>query len=89
MTLVQPPGLVDWDVLLLDDLQDRVEGDLGSGQERSVGDVELVVGVFQGVTAVPGFLQTLLAEVGVEPAAEPVLQVPLGLAVPDHHDLVG
>jgi hypothetical protein len=27
--------------------------------------------------------------VGVEPAAEPVLLVPLGLAVADHDDLVG
>jgi hypothetical protein len=35
--------------------------------------VELVAGVLQGVATVLGLLQPLLAEVGVEPAAEPVL----------------
>ena len=33
VTLVEPPGLLDGDVLLLNGLQDGVEGDLGSGQE--------------------------------------------------------
>ena len=34
-------------------------------------------------------VQTFLAEPGVEPAAEPVLLVPGGLAVTHHHNLVG
>jgi hypothetical protein len=34
-------------------------------------------------------LFTFLAESGVEPAAEPVLLVPGGLAVAHHHNLVG
>jgi hypothetical protein len=35
--------------------------------------VELVACLLQGVSAVLGLPQALLAEVGVEPAAEPVL----------------
>ena len=88
MTLVQSPGLVDRDIGLLDDIQDRAEGDLGAGQERGVSDVELVSGILKCVTSVLGLLHTLLAQVGVEPSAEPVLLVPLGLAVTDHDNLV-
>ena len=88
MTLVQPPGLVDRDVSLLDDLQDLVEGDLGTSQDRGVSDVKLVSSLLESVASVLGFLHTLLAQVGVEPPAESVLLVPLGFAVANHDNLV-
>ena len=36
-----------------------------------------------------GLFHSLLAQVGIIPATELVLHVPLGLSVPDHHNLVG
>ena len=86
--LVQPPGLVDRDVSLLDDLQDRIEGDLGSGQKGSVSHIEFVIVSLERLTSIFGLLQTLLAEVSIEPSAEPVLLVPLRLSVTDHDNLV-
>ena len=46
VTLVQTPGIVDWNVLLTKSLEDRVAGLVGSLQERSVRSVELVVSVY-------------------------------------------
>ena len=88
MSFVQPPGLVNRNVSLFNDLQDRVECDLSASQDRGVSDVKLVVVILQGMTSILGLCQALLAQVGVEPAAEPVLLVPLGLSVPDHDNLV-
>ncbi len=86
--LVQPPGLVDRDVSLLDNLQDRVEGHLGSGQKGSVSHIKLIFVSLERMTSIFGLLQTLLTEVGIEPPTEPVLLVPLRLSVTDHDNLV-
>ena len=86
--LVQPPGLVDRDVSLLNDLQDRIEGHLGSSQKGSVSHIKLVVVSLERLTSIFGLLQTLLTEVSIEPSAEPVLLVPLRLSVTDHDNLV-
>ena len=85
MLLVEPPGLLYRDPVEIHSVEDVVEGLDGSLKVRGVGHLEGDSGLFEGLSGVEGFLYALLAEVNVGPSCEPVLLVPLALAVTDKY----
>lgn len=52
-------------------------------------NIELVFSILESLASVFRLFKTLLAKVRIEPAAEPVLLIPLRLAVSDHNNFVG
>ncbi len=84
--LVEPPSLLYRNPVEIHGIENVVEGLDGSFKIRGVGDLEGDSGLFEGLSGVEGFLNTLLAEVDVGPACEPVLLVPLAFAVTDKYN---
>ena len=84
--LVEPPGLLYRNPVEIHGVEDVVEGLDGSLEVGCVGHFEGDSGLFEGLSGVEGFLNALLAEVNVGPACEPVLFVPLALAVTDKYN---
>ena len=65
--LIEPPSFDGLKVLLTDLLENVLQSDLGSGQLRSVGNVEAVAAVLQRLAACLGLLDAGLAQVGIIP----------------------
>ena len=86
MLLVKPPCLLDGDPVEIHRIEDIVQSLDGSLKVRSVSHFEGETILFQDFTGIKSFLDTFLAQINIGPPCEPVLLVPLALAVTDKYD---
>ncbi|MNY42542.1 hypothetical protein D3C86_1774450 [compost metagenome] len=68
---------------LADGIEHELAGALGADQRRGEGDVELDAVVGKRLAARLGLFDAKFGQVGITPAGEQVLQVPVALAMPD------
>ena len=86
VALVQRQVLVGLQPGLAELGEHQIERVLSAGQRRGEGDVEGETLRFQLLAGGLGFGDTEFGEVGILPAREQVLQVPVALAMPHEHE---
>ena len=83
VALVELPGFDDGQPLAIHLAEHDVEGVDRALEARSVADVKVETGFFEGSTACCGFFAARVGELNIGPAGEQVELVPLGLSVTD------
>lgn len=87
VALVELPGFDDGQPLAIHLAEHDVEGVDRALEARSVADVKVETGFFEGSTACCGFFAARVGELNIGPAGEQVELVPLGLSVTDEDEL--
>ena len=87
VALVELPGFDDGQPLAIHLAEYDVEGVDRALESRSVADVKVETGFFEGAAARSGFFAARVGEFYVGPAGEQVELVPLGLSVTDKDEL--
>lgn len=87
VALVELPGFDDGQPLAIHLAEHDVEGVDRALEARSVADVKVETGFFEGSTACGGFFAARVGELNIGPAGEQVEFVPLGFSVTDKDKL--
>ena len=86
MFLVQSPALVHGNPVQIHCVKDVVQSLDGSLEVRSVGDFEREAFFFKGFSSFESLLDAYFAKIDIRPPREPVLFVPLALAMTDKYN---
>ena len=87
VALVELPGFDDGQPLAIHLTEHDVEGVDRALEARSVADVKVETGFFEGLTACGGFFAARVGELNIGPTGEQVEFVPLGFSVTDKDKL--
>lgn len=85
IALIEGHALVRLEIALPHGIQNEATGALCPAKARGEGRIEMQPFRLQRLTGALGFQHALLGQVGIPPAGEQVLQVPLALAMAHEH----